>query len=173
MKSKPIGYLSILKRSLQVVFLLLIATSCGCEEPVIYTNRAKIDPVFLEMYLQYKVDMHHYGYRSDPNHLTIQFTDEFGRFGKVGECTLVYDNQNEVHASIEIGREYWRNQGMQTQKALLYHELTHCTFYIGHSGKYGDIMFDNMKSVEVYWAEHMKEQIEKLFTVVIPEALRI
>lgn len=158
--------------NLYIAFLFIIATSCGCEEPAVYTNRAKIDPVFLEIYLQYKVDMHHYGFHSVPNHLTIQFTDDFGRFGKVGECTLVYDNQDEVHAGIAIGREYWRHQGQQTQKALLYHELTHCIFYIGHSGKFGDIMYDEIRSVEVYWIEHMKEQIENLFTVVIPESLR-
>lgn len=161
-----------MKHSIWLMLCQVLLTACGCADPEVYVNRAVINPAFLDIYLEYKADLVYYDYSTTPNHLNIMYTDEFRQLGKVGECAITDEhlsNNQEMYATIRILRKYYNSQGPYTKRALLYHELTHCIFYIGHFGKTGNIMAPDIASNEKYWENHWVEQVDTLFNRVVRE----
>lgn len=157
---------------LKLIYLVMIGQglfACGCEDPEIYINRAEINPAFIEAYNDYHADLVKHGFSTGPNHLKIQFTNGFKELGKIGECEIDKDLNSEVWASIKIDKTFYAKNGPHTDKALLYHELTHCTFYIGHEGEMGNIMFWELDDNDSYWEKNWNREIEVLFNYIKEE----
>lgn len=129
------------------------------------------DPELEQLYDFYKLDAALYGVTIPPHDIvTMRFIDAFpeahdkdGR--EIGECDWDQDAKGKFQA-IYILNEAWNRDMPYTMRAIVYHELTHCIFYLEHSKITGSIMSSTAVDDEDYWANDWTWHLNALFNYI-------
>jgi len=138
------------------VTLLAAAALIGCGSQSISLRHSQLQPYAEE----YFTDAHLYSVKVRQDNVSYHITEpplHKDHPNAVGLCLY-----GEVSSFILISRTYWNTATHNQKRALMYHELAHCTLGIGHTDAPGALMHPYVHTVE-YLEGNIEWMIKEFF----------
>jgi hypothetical protein len=136
--------------------LLVVAALVGCGSQTISLRHSALEPYAEEFY----TDAHLYGVEVRKENVSYHITEpplHVETPNAVGLCFY-----GKVSSFILISRTYWNKATHNEKRALMYHELAHCTLGIKHTENPYALMYPTVHS-PMYLEENLEGMIKEFF----------